>query len=938
MNKFLLLGISLLLGYSQEWSAFYIKFFQKKNIHIHGTIESFRAPCNKRNGNSVCTDRYTIPLSIISGAEALSTGVILSASTYYCSDTPSNAIGFDDISSPGRRFDLMSTYQTISLKQLTCSKELIIEAWSKNGAIRSGYQKGVLATGSNYAINRLKNISEFFTKEFLRIISLLIAFAFFLNFVIEKVYAKKKKNTEEVILYLLWMSFFIVSSDLLETILPFSKSPVFTNKLVAFFSIMAHYYFPWSELTNIKKINQLTRHKIDFTICIISIIFLTSSYWREYFYFFHIVNVLNSLIVTFLSRKMFLAIFTFLYSLALLKALNISFMPTSLITGIFVATFLIQKLLNKIIFLSNISRTVFSIQKIKDFDEANSTLEGLEKMMFEIVDCKRMTFLHLNESNGCQIRIYSENNERKISTEVIDTETLPPAFAFVISSQESLWHIDQNSEVMSNINSKRKQKYKYDGNLLSVLPLSINDTQIGAFAFTNYTTDLDRDKDRSEQTKLFFDIISPIYCEKILARRILQRNLDYTSVSTLKQSIDSIPLNSSKLNSQENMKRTIGQLQSLICNSLDAYGYIGEVNKSDSRFKIWNVQGYVSEVQERIANGKIYTHESNKHGPLPLAIHEKRIIIIPDVNLYKDVYHTFTNYFFEKCGTHSCTAIPIYNKNTGEIWGAIVLERNSDRRFTGEDKNSLQQVSILASDFITKLINMGLMQKTQNALKEFIPEQGFDKFISDGTYEEKDTGFLMMIDMKASTKINNQLGREIWEKAMKELTHEIRALISKLEIELQEINWDCFILSISSQNCTPGKFQEFQILVENLKEISTKIYLNYFSSIQDLQHESVPKFRACAVFGDITRGIEDSEKKFWKIKGQEIANVVKLEDTCKTLQKNNPYTYFFIDESIHNNLALAGWINAETIVESNQRKIFYSNTLWDSKKKFKLAS
>jgi len=959
MRYYLILLFTLIIGYSSEWVAYYVKLFNGNSISLIGKLSSYETVCNTpREKSAYCTNRYQIPYQKIKGKEFLGAGIIISASSYFCSNKPDKSIDFDIPTSPGRRFDLMNLYQTIDLKTLDCKSDLIVEAWSRNGAVRKGYQSGLLITGNPLGVERVKNLSEFFSKEFPRILGILFIMLIFLYTILGKLFNREMHHNIFSSSLLLWTIFVTSSSGILQTIFPITAYPLFINKIVAFFSLYCHSLPVFLFLSDIKIRNRnyfrkpfnflQTKRKqaLNLTpLAIIFIIALSSKLWVTFFILWFFLLGSSSIIFGVIKRNHILISYGIITTLVTFKISNYNFMPSSKSTIFFVGTFLLVNILKRIKNLAILSE---SIQTVKDFSNSKSnkvSIDALEKDIFSLLKVGQLTYLIINEKGGCKIKQYTLD-KKGIKVNTFERETLPPLFAHIISKSESLWHEHQDSDFLRQIKSKTGGKQKYKGEYLTSIPLYGFGKTYGAIAFTNYPETYVKNKEKSLELEMYLDILLPIYCEKINLNIIANKNSITNKFHTIDKLIDDIYNNIKSQHSNiVNLSIIMNDTLKVINQELSSYGYLTELNHNSKKLNLLALGGYPEDITERFKKGSIFAHEENRHGPLPLSINERRVIIIPDVSLYKEVYHEFTNYFFGRCNTKSCVSIPIYDLNNDDhdgtynsrVWGAIFIERNIEDRFNGEMINLFENISYKLSKLIQKLNNKKIHIQTEENLRKFIPEKNYSQILQDNSYQEKDQGYLLMIDLRESTKISNLLGNKTWNTIASEIKDEIIKYSIIYKISLQDFTWDAFFLTYSSELQDDIIMAHLILFLSKVKNKIDDIYAKFTGhSLAEFLNSSTPKARVAICFGDITRGLLDGPTRSWSITGTEMANVNKLEGICKTIQKMNPYAIIFADDSCLEFFNKKEWFYTNSSVPSNSRKIYSYHLSWAELDTFKI--
>lgn len=947
MRAYIALFMALLIGYSTYWSAYYVKLFHGDDLTIVGTLKDYEFKCTSAGSSeSYCTNAYRIPNHIIKNSEWLGAGVIISASKYYCAETPNKSINFDDPLSPGKRFELFHTYQSINLNHFNCPGDLIVEAWSRKNATRIGYQEGSLVVGKYSAVERLKSFYQLLIKDLSRLFSILFLCLFFIYSVMKKLF-KRSVNDEPFVQYLaFWCLFSFSASDLVQIIIPLTKYPLLTNRISAFFSLTSHImplvfaistssyriHKPFIGLFNLlcKKVPFFPYPNIIHVFFLI--ICLLPSFATPF-----VACLLTAAFVGFIfslfEKNTALTLFCFLITICALNVLNFSWMPNSLTASYYVAFYILLDFKDRLVTISRLSEKIIGIGHLAE--ELNSSItEKIETEIVELLESNQVTFLHLSENGGCQIRQHKKSsNSNRIN--VFERETLPPLFAYIVSNQETLWNIQDSTDLVKQIMTKKENHRDYVSNYFCALPINYGGQVIGAIAFTEY--DVKRFQlSSSNEIKNYLDIALRSYSEYLIKEKML-KDKGFISVSKRLNEVINTSFNkASDTSSSESIENIFHTNLKKINKELDTFGFIGTLDKETRKFTIISIDGYNEEIKSRYLNGSIYALEENRHGPLPLAINGQKIITIPDVELWKDVFHEYTNYFFRVSKTKSCVAIPIFSDNinlTGlekknNVWGAIFLEKSTLPPLTSRMNEIFHEISSSLSDLVSNINHKKELNVTINTLSEFIPKDSIEMILKDNRYEETDEGYIVMIDLAGSTKVVSHYGKHAWEAANIEIKEKLNRAASKYNLVLRDFKWDAYHFTLSTLNQTNNKLNQIIQFITDSKVIIDDTYKNSFPNLYEYKIAETPKARICICYGDISRGINQGATKTWTFTGVEMANVTKLEGLCKDLQQSNPYTVIFCDESVEPSLNIDQWKFADAIVTSNNRKIFYYLKSW----------
>ena len=164
------------------------------------------------------------------------------------------------------------------------------------------------------------------------------------------------------------------------------------------------------------------------------------------------------------------------------------------------------------------------------------------------------------------------------------------------------------------------------------------------------------------------------------------------------------------LKQNDGQELVLAKLLEGVNKAFGSYGMISELDIQTKKMSIRAIEGYHEDILDRYLKGSVYAHQENKHGPIPLSVNEEKVIVIPDVYLWKDVLNEITFFFFRKMETKSCVAIPVFkynfnqdgSENKREVWGTVFLEKKDGEPFSNKMINILNHLSTLVSDIVQK--------------------------------------------------------------------------------------------------------------------------------------------------------------------------------------------------------------------------------------------
>lgn len=342
-------AVTLILGYFSVYSASWVKFFQGDDLYVHGYLSSFVVDCDIKTESSVCVDKYILPKEILQKGSYLGTGILISASKYYCEGDSKKYVIFDDPEKPGRIFDLVNTYQTVNLQSLNCPGRLVIETYSYPRYKRTGYQGGALVSGTYEAVNRVKRLNEFVARDMYRLFFVLFA-VFYGIFSIMKKYDLISFDENIFLPYLpYWLMYLGAASDIFEVIVPYTGIQNLMQYMVTFFSFCAHGLPIVAFAFHVE--NRPFRGRVKLVVeamfCLVSFLLVIFQVRDAYFTIFFVFAFFYVLLGAKEGKSPLIA-FGVILTMTVLKVLDMQDMPSGRTTSIFMGFYLITFMGGKI--------------------------------------------------------------------------------------------------------------------------------------------------------------------------------------------------------------------------------------------------------------------------------------------------------------------------------------------------------------------------------------------------------------------------------------------------------------------------------------------------------------------------------------------------------------------------------------------------------------
>ena len=191
------------------------------------------------------------------------------------------------------------------------------------------------------------------------------------------------------------------------------------------------------------------------------------------------------------------------------------------------------------------------------------------------------------------------------------------------------------------------------------------------------------------------------------------------------------------------------------------------------------------------------------------------------------------------------------------------------------------------------------LTNARNAIFELMPQWAAEKYIKGEQPIESESGYLVIIDLKSSSKIAATFGSEVWSQFIKSTMEPIySSIVAKYNGKIHQVIWDAFYICIPSNVPHAETFLMVIQMVDELIRATTSPYLdNNFTSVFPKGTNNLFA-RAALVFGDTTRGLTPPPNPTWSIIGSTMAVASKLEQAAK----GAPGDIFVVSKTVPLNL------------------------------------
>lgn len=351
---------------------------------------------------------------------------------------------------------------------------------------------------------------------------------------------------------------------------------------------------------------------------------------------------------------------------------------------------------------------------------------------------------------------------------------------------------------------------------------------------------------------------------------------------------------------------------------------VGMYDPTNHQIKIISIVGFLESVAERWTEGFLQARPDNLYGPLARGIHDGSVYIVPDVSLILPYLHENTAEFYKISNTRSCVAIPFYDGAGGEeVVGVIYLE-SSNSSFSEVYRPVLEKLARIVESVQERYNVKAALAKATNTLSRFIPRTHVFSLISGVDIMEQDSGYLMMLDLKGSTKFSLEHGSSDWLERVEILQQIIIPHIERCGARLQTFSWDAAFITFS----TPVPSLDTLRSVVELCTIMTNEIEHWALGNLKLREFWGPgkqKARFCITFGDISRGLAPGTTETWTVTGESMAVIAKMESQCKQLPG-----VVFTDQAAAAELTGLGFKGTGHDIRGLTRKILSDFQSWDS--------
>jgi hypothetical protein len=914
MNKYLLFFLAAVgISYSSEWGPHYVSLFSGGSTRVLPRLSNYEVPCDAPALEGVaCRVAYRVPRALFEGASTDSTwglGVILHATEIGCADSFRAQLGFGDPARAGRTLDFLNVYQTVPLQALQCPGDFLVRVWSPESYRRYGLIDAPMVVGSRESVERIKTFVEFFRTQLLLLLSSLFVVVAIFNRVIRRLMDQHTALTLVERFDSAWIGFMLIFSGMAQTLLPIVSGSFFVTRLSNFCSVLAHFgpgiYGISRCRRDILKIRELASFLVSSP--------LVSSPWASFLrwipglsylslvlagyalspYFARalapLFTVVGFTVLLFgvVNRDVFLAVFGLAQLLDSLKLFMVPFLPTSYLTLIFTLLAMTESFLQRSKRgASFVSALRWSHDQVETLDQDQSVASFLQSFA-ERFEIGRISLLLPQSGGNCEILMLTRKG-RAWQVEQLFRDVVPPMFSHSLASREALWHIEDGSLFSVNLRKGEARKYSYEGRYFTILPLLQGEVPVGAISFTNYPERYAKSELARLELNTVANLLTPLLTARVGHQSANQEKqwgeLCSSAANLLLELKNELASDGTHLDMSEVSRR----ITDILAARLGVGVYIGRLDQVSRRIHIQALSGHSDEVTRLYQKVEFYAVSHNEQGPLALAVNRRRTMTLGEIGWIRGVLHPVTLEIFDASGIQSCAAIPILgapslakagaDRGEAPVWGVLWFESPKAGAFLPRMEAGLEALRSAVESILHHHELLGLHSRAKEALAGFVPQAVLERLISGQEVRQEEQGYLLMADVKDSTKISRSIGADRWNRFIARLTPSIERVASERGYQLQSVIWDAFCFT---RPLKPEP-EEVHRVVDLCREIHRIIDQECKGEFPLLIPEGEKKrVRFCLTHGDITRDVQCGYTKNWMIVGGAMASVSKLEQACK---------------------------------------------------------
>lgn len=878
LNTILIVTVLFVVGYlPQLINVYYNQIFQSKILKI--AVSNPEVKCLQ--GANKCSKKYNLKVPGLTGnGMSLVVGKIWTSSEWRCGGKVFFQSG--DLSFLSTSRATLNEFFVIDTQSIaTCHEEDIeVTAYYPPTQKKSGIMESNIYLADSNTAYKFRLAHEFVSKDY-KILNLCVMLLVLLFTFLIQIVSMDKNSKLRLNMSLLLMAGALAQSCILEVFFPYEIVSVM-NRWIAMVAYCGYLLIAADYLKGEENKTSTRWHYVG-VLVLISLI--TQDRITTWIWF----SLLASIGICFESLKLknsrlgVLSALTFLTSL---EFMGLHGLPNSYIVPTFLAG---------LVFLEN-NKAFSAFLKIVRLLKLNSrrkfrassgnssrySTQAIVKLFQKQFKVERMTILSILDTSTIHLQRFSP---KRSGAESLQLEELPPVFAHVVTTGNSLINVHADSKLVEDIR-RRDNRLAIDADFFTVLPLYSGREVVGAIALTKYG---------AEQFKTSLSHSTFMFCLDMLKSLLVEHLLTTPKTASLEK-ITLINKEIAEIN-ETNWKTTEDVIHSYGKIINHTFGWrIACFGQPDNNFLLKHLGcfSFDPEVEERFINGKIYAHRDNQQGPLAIAVHGKKTVIVPNTKWLEGVVHQLTTKFFGIHKTTTAAFVPVFGEDEATVIGVYWIEGIRSNEISYADREMFSSITKSISEKIKLLKSRKQLLVSHQNLSKFIPEHLVEAYLNGEDVQETDYGFLMMFDLKGSTRLSHALGNDTFHKEVDSFKD---ALVMELEGKwvLRQFVWDGFEFTRSS--AVDGSeiltISEWTTAVEDKFEKWKKNLVSQYGSLAEIVGLS---FRIVFTFGDVSRGVvEEGATRKWTLKGGAVAVATKVEQASKELEGK-----VFCDDTIIN--------------------------------------
>jgi signal transduction histidine kinase len=450
----LVLVLSISFGFINYFTPFYMKLLNAESFKIVGSLNQFKTNCESHSKELTCFYKYRIDISQLREYEYLGLGFFPRKPVIYCDNNKAKINSHLKVNNS--LFDSINIYQEFNYSN--CERIVTIEIWDAADTIRKGPQTEKVIAGSEEVVYLMKQLSETLSRYFYLIILFsIVPFFIFFRFLIRNHIIRSNYPFLSSTIY--WGIYLMFATGLIHYIIPINYDVIKYNRVVWFFSAIAH-SFP---LLSYLRFNS-SRHIL---LVLFLVFILTSKLLFSYLFFTAL--IISYLFFSVQRRRGDFLVFSLCTMLALFKALNFTFSPSSRLSSI---TFFLLVLSELFLILKELN---LDQNKLKTIFSSKESLSNINRKEIEtlIHDLRAPIAVISNESqklksdsliltsldrlesivSSFNIKSFKRIDKSQIEYLILEKEFLfKKEINFSVSFSEVLFFLDTNFlRILSNI-------------------------------------------------------------------------------------------------------------------------------------------------------------------------------------------------------------------------------------------------------------------------------------------------------------------------------------------------------------------------------------------------------------------------------------------------------------------------------------------------------